>query len=118
METTINQFQTLSKLGGLDQAECRNAMSNYDIFMNKLQLKVPVRILIAHLVNAEKNHLNENNGREKKSLLQAMNIIDSYKVTDKELRKEKLRDYITGTFLTSEKIAMRLDELGEEAEQQ
>ncbi|MEX2435454.1 MAG: hypothetical protein WD735_02155, partial [Balneolaceae bacterium] len=60
MDTTNNQFQVLSVLLGLDQAECRHNMSNYESFMNSVEWKMSIRAFIAHLTNAEKNHLNKN----------------------------------------------------------
>jgi|AntRauTorckE6833_2_1112554.scaffolds.fasta_scaffold94154_1 hypothetical protein len=118
MDTTNNQFQVLSVLLGLDQTECRHNMSNYDSFMNSFQWKMSIRAFIAHLRNAENNYLNEDYVSEKRSLLQAMNIIEFCELTDKDLINEKLQDYITGTFMTSGKIVERLDELGEVVKQQ
>lgn len=112
MDTSNNQYQVLSTLVDLDTDECRQVMSDYDSFMNRFQWKISMRTFVVHFRNAKKNHLKEDNVSEKKSLKRAMNIVDSDIITDEDLRNENLRDYITGTFLTSGKIMSRLHELG------
>lgn len=112
MDTKTNQLETLSKLEDLDQSECREVMSDYDSFKNRVQLKTSVRTFVAHLRNAETSHVKKNYTREKQSLTHAMDITHSDHITDGDMRNEELRDYITGTVLTSEKIGARLNELG------
>jgi len=112
MSTMNNQYQALSTLEGIDPADCRKVMSNYDSFMNRVQRKVIMQPFIKHIRSAEKSYRKEDEVREKKSLIRAMNIIGSDKIADEDLREEVLRDYVTGTYLTSEKIKMRLQTLG------
>jgi len=113
MDTSNNQYQALSQLAELDAGECRQVMSDYDRFMNRIQWKISMRTFIVHFRNAQKNYSKNDIASEKKSLIHAMNIIDSDKITDENLRNENFRDYTTGTFLTSEIITMRLQNLEE-----
>ena len=112
MSTTNNQYQALSTLEGIDPTDCRKVMSNYDSFMNRVQRKIIMQPFINHIKSAEKSYRKEDEVREKKSLIRAMNIIGSDKITDEDFIEEDLRDYVTGTLLTSEKIKMRLQTLG------
>jgi len=112
MSTAKNQYQALSTLENIDPADCRQIMSNYDSFMDGVKRKIFIQPFINHIRSAEKSYTKEDDVREKKSLIRAMNIIGSNKITDEDLREEDLRDYVTGTFLTSEKIKMRLRKLG------
>ena len=112
MNPSNNLHQVLSTLDGIDPDKCRGLMSNYDSFINRIQHKISIQTFIAHYRSAEKNYLKGYKDGEKKSLIRARNIIDSEKIKDQDLSDEDLRDYITGTLLTAEKIAKRLgDEL-------
>jgi hypothetical protein len=112
METTINQYQILSNLQGIDPAECRKSMSNYDSFMNGIQQKVHIQKLLIYCRNAENSYFRNDEVREKKYLLRALDIIDSEQLNNEDLRMEKLLSYIEDTYLVSEKIMNRLDDLG------
>ncbi|TVR28761.1 MAG: hypothetical protein EA390_11190 [Balneolaceae bacterium] len=112
MNRTNNQYQILSQLEGIDSHECRKSMLDFDSFVDRVQHKIFIQTFIVHCRNAKKSYMRKDDVSEKKSLIRALDIIDSEKISDEDLRAEELLDYITGTFLTSGKIANRLDELG------
>jgi hypothetical protein len=107
-----NQYQIYSSLEGIDPAECRKTMLDFDSFVDRVQHKIFIQTFIVHCRNAKKSYLRKDEVSEKKSLLRALDIIDSEKISDEDLKEEELLDYVTGTYLTSEKIENRLDELG------
>jgi hypothetical protein len=112
MNRTNNQYQILSQLEGIDSYECRKTMLDFDSFVDKVQHKVFIQTFIVHSRNAKKSYMRNDDVSEKKSLMRALDIIDSEKISDQDLKDEGLLDYVTGTILTSQKIESRLDELG------
>jgi hypothetical protein len=112
MNGTNNQYQIFSLLDGIDPAECRKSMLDFDSFVAKVERRLFIQTFIVHCRNAKKSYSRGDELGEKKSLLRALDIIESEKISDEDLREEELLDYQSGTFLTSEKIATRLDELG------
>lgn len=111
MVETKNLRHSLSKLGGIDRAECRSVMSDYDSFVSKIQHMIYVQSFIEQYRLVEKWFLKGNPAGEKRSLMHAYTILNLNKITDEELSDEDLRDYKTGTLLTSKKITKRLREL-------
>jgi hypothetical protein len=108
MDTTINQFQVLSALKGVDAKEGRKMVLDYDNFLAKVKRKIFIQSFIVHYESAEKSHCAGDNFGEIKSLIYAMNILDSDKITNEDLEDTRLLDYTTRTVLTADKIAMRL----------
>ncbi|NBC65654.1 MAG: hypothetical protein GVY07_08400 [Bacteroidetes bacterium] len=111
MDTTINQYQILSALKGIDATESRKTVLDYDNFLKRVQRKIFTQSFIVHYENAEKCHWTGDNFGEMKSLIYALNILESDKITDEDLKDASLLDYKTKTGLTSEKIAHRLQTL-------
>jgi len=112
MNRTNKQYQILSQLEEINLYECRKMMLDFDSFVDRVQHKIFIQTLIAHCRNAKKGYMRKDEISEKKSLIRALDIIDSEKISDEDLRAEELLDYVTGTFLTAEKIENRLDKLG------
>jgi len=111
MDATINQYQVLSALKGLDAKEGRKSVLDYDNLMKRVQHKIFIQSFIVHFESAERCHLAGDNFGEMKSLIHAENILDSDKITDNDLQETGLFDYITKTALTADKIALRLKKL-------
>jgi len=111
MDTTINQYQVLSALKGVDANEGRKMVLDYDSFLARVKRKIFIQSFIVHFESAEKCRRTEDNFGEMKSLIYAMNILDSDKITDEDLKDARLIDYITKTVLTTDTIAARLQSL-------
>jgi hypothetical protein len=110
MNPINNLNQVLSTLEGINTDECRGVMSDFDNFKLRIQQKIFIQTFISHFRHAEKSYLKGNEAGEKKSLMFALNLIYSEIIKDQDLKDEDLRDYITGTILTSQKMAIRLRE--------
>lgn len=111
MDATINHYQVLSALKGIDANEGRKSVLDYDKFFKRVQRKIFVQSFIVHFESAEKCHWSGDNFGEMKALIYAVNILDSDKITDEDLQDAGLLDYRTKTVLTSGKIALRLQQL-------
>ncbi|PKD44322.1 hypothetical protein CWD77_02310 [Rhodohalobacter barkolensis] len=112
MNPLNNMYKVLSELEDINEDECRGVMSNYDSFVDDVQNKIFIQTFMDQYRNAEKYYMKGNKSGEKKSLIFAVNTIESMSAMSEDLRDENIRDYVTGTWLTSEKLAKRLDELG------
>ena len=106
-----NLYKVLSELEDVNTDECRAVMSNYDSYVDDVQKKIYVQTFMAQYNNAKKYYLKGNKSGEKRSLIFAINIIESNESMNKELRDHNIRDYVSGTRLTSGKIAKRLNDL-------
>ena len=111
MDATINQYQVLSALKSVDANEGRKTVLDYDNFLKRVQRKIFTQSFIVHYESAEKSHWTGDNFGEMKSLIHAVNILDSDKITDEDLKDAGMLDYLTKTILTSEKILRRLEKL-------
>lgn len=112
MNSTIdNLYQVLSTLDGIEPAQCRKNMLDYDEFMNEIQRKIFIQTFIVQYRNAQKCYLKENTGSEIKSLKNVINLMESDKITNQDFIEKGLKDYVTRTVLTTEKIEARLHEL-------
>lgn len=111
MDQTNTLNQVLTALVGIDSHACREVMSDYDIFIDKIQHKIHVQAFIDQYREAEVSYLKGNEAGEKKSLKIALDIIEFKKIKNEDFRDENLQDYITGSLLTSERIAKRQREL-------
>lgn len=111
MNPLTNMYKVLSELDEVDKNECRGVMSNYDSFVDGVQNKIFIQTFTNQYTNAEKYYLKGNRSGEKKSLIFAINTIRSVSAMTKDFIDMNIRDYVTGTKLTSEKLANRLDEL-------
>jgi len=112
MNETNSQYQIYSLLDEIDPAECREKMLDFDSFFDKVQRKLFFQTFMVHYRNAEKSYLRKDDIGEKKSLIRALDIIDTEKISDEDLKEEELLDYVSGTFLTSDNVEERLDALG------
>jgi len=111
MDATINQYQVLSALKSVDAVECRKSMLDYDVFFKRVQRKIFIQSFIVHFESAEKSHWSGDNLSEKKSLIYALNILDSDKISDGDLKDAGVLDYMTRTVLTTDKLLKRLQKL-------
>jgi len=111
MNTTINQYQVLSALDGLDAKEGRKTVLDYDNFLKRVKRKIFIQSFIVHYEAAETSHWKGDIYNEKISLIHAMKILASDKITDEDLKDASQFDYKTKTVLTSDKIASRLKKL-------
>jgi hypothetical protein len=109
--TNNNIYRVLLTLNGVEPAECRKSMVDYDNFMNGIHQKLFIQTFIVHYRNAEKCYLKGNTESEIKSLNHVIHIMESDIITDQILKEENMLDYETGTLLTKEKILTRLHEL-------
>lgn len=92
-----------------DSAEGRNAMTNYDDFMDTLNRMKKVQPVSDHLRKAAFYHRQKNKFFEKNALSNLLCEIKDNNINDEDLRIAKLQDYTTGTILT---IGQRLTALG------
>lgn len=111
MDQTNTLNQVLTALVGIDSHACREVMSDYDYFINKIQHKIYVQSFIDQYRDAEVSYLKGNEAGEKKSLKIARDIMEYKSIRNEDLSDENLKDYITGSLLTSERIAKRQREL-------
>jgi len=109
--TIDNLYRVLSDLDGIEPAQCRENMLDYDEFMNEIQHKIFIQTFIVQYRNAEKCYMKENRYSEMKSLKNVINLMDTDEITDQEFKEKGLKDYVTRTVLTTDKIVARLKEL-------
>lgn len=111
MDATLNQYQILSALKGIGAKEGRKTVLDYDRFLIRVQRKIFIQSFIVHYENAKKSYWRGDNFGEMKSLIYALNLLDSDKITDEDLRDTGLLDYTAKKVLTSKIIALRLHKL-------
>ncbi|PKD43730.1 hypothetical protein [Rhodohalobacter barkolensis] len=106
-----NLYKVLSELEAVNAEECRDVMSDYDSYVDDIQKKIYIQTFMIQYNNAKKYYRKGNKTGEKRSLIFAINVIQSNDSLTMELRNKNVRDYVTGTRLTPGKIAKRLNEL-------
>ncbi|WP_340105839.1 hypothetical protein [Rhodohalobacter sp. 8-1] len=113
IENTSNNHQkALTELEKIDPAVCRQAMSNFDKYINGLRKSFLLQTLSSHLSNAEANYRNRDLYGEEKELEIIWNVLRAGRFSDSDLKKNNLVDYSTGTFLTIQKLRKRLKYYG------
>lgn len=112
MTPISNLYKVLSELEDVNTDECRAVMTDYDSYVEDIQKKIYNQTFMAQYSNAKKYYQKGNKSGEKRSLIFAVNVIESNDSLTKELRNKNVRDYVTGTLLTPGKIAKRLNDLG------
>lgn len=110
-----NLYKVLSELEDVNTDECRAVMSDYDSYVDDIQKKIYIQTFMAQYSNAKKYYLKGNKSGEKRSLIFAINVSESIKSINKDLKNRNVRDYVTGTQLTTGKIAQRLEDLSKVA---
>lgn len=111
MSPLNNLYKVLSELEDVNADESRAVMSDYDSYVDDIQKKIYIQTFMTQYNNAKKYYRKGNKAGEKRSLIFAINVIESNDSLSKELRNKNVRDYVTGTRLTPGKIAKRLNDL-------
>jgi hypothetical protein len=112
MNSNNNYYKIFSSLEEIDSDDCRRMMVDYDSFVEKIHQTVHIKTIVVHCRNAEKSYFRKDEINEKKSLIRALDILESYKISDDALvEEEELLNYVSETNRISEKISMRLTEL-------
>lgn len=106
-----NHADVLSVLEDIDPLECRQVMSNYDIYIKRIRKDLVFYTLVAYLNKAEKDHSKKDLYAEEKSLKNVWDLLKSENLTDNDLKEKGARDYISGSFLTLRKVKNRLKKL-------
>lgn len=117
LKTTTAQVNACGKaLGYLVGAEeyscCREVIENYDELLARLRALKKVLPIVGHVEKANKHRFKGKDASEKNALLDALYEIETYKVTDEEVRLADLMPDGMREPIEIEGIRRRLRELG------
>lgn len=113
IENTNNNHQkVLSALEKIDPSVCRQAMSNFDKYINGIRKDFLLQTLSSHLSKAEAGYRKRDLHAEEMELEIIWNVLRAGKFSDMDLKNNNLRDYSTGTYLTMQKLRNRLKYYG------